>query len=491
MGVWLFAPFQRLRRGPQNIGSRRQFGKHGLRSALCYQVCAGNGGYAFASVQLRAVGTRRARAGEFSTVYVWKLDRLSRSVKGFADLMEEFAAAGTGFASVTENVDYSGSSGRLMMHMLAAVAAFFADLNKERVRAALAHRTQAGLHHGKPPLGYRRSTKGGPLEEDPATAELVREAFRRYAAGDSLAQITQDFNRRGVLRVQGGAWEYTKLKRLLSRRTYLGEVRQGDQWLPGQHPALVNKRTWNRVQERLAANRAIPARSRSNSLSPLLACGYCGGRIDRGSSGGHHRRYYCRACEVHSVSHPPLGAGAAKVEAAIWAYVRWLWEHTDADAELEALVAKRAREKQDGEGAKLRRRLAELDRELAAYLKGFAKGTVPEDVFLATTAPLREERDALAARLNALPRPPDTESLLRDLLAQDAVQTIAKLRTRPADVQVQWLRRLFARVVIEPGALVFYHAEDLLPPWRMALPPLYQPRRGIGVFVMPDGSCAR
>ena len=121
-----------------------------------------------------------SRLSEFSVVYVWKLDRLSRSTRDFANLMHEFAEAGVGFVSVTEAVDYTGSAGRLLLNMLAAVAAFFADLGRERTRAALAHRAEEKhLHHERPPYGYELGQDGAPLQVNPQEAQVIKDLFRR------------------------------------------------------------------------------------------------------------------------------------------------------------------------------------------------------------------------------------------------------------------------------------------------------------------------
>jgi DNA invertase Pin-like site-specific DNA recombinase len=55
---------------------------------------------------------------EGDTVVVWKLDRLSRSLKDVLHIMERIAEAGAGFRSVTENIDTTTPAGRMMMQMV-------------------------------------------------------------------------------------------------------------------------------------------------------------------------------------------------------------------------------------------------------------------------------------------------------------------------------------------------------------------------------------
>lgn len=68
---------------------------------------------------------------------VWKLDRLSRSLKDVLHIMERIAEAGAGFRSVTENIDTVTPAGRMMMQMVGSFAEFERAMIRERLRLAL------------------------------------------------------------------------------------------------------------------------------------------------------------------------------------------------------------------------------------------------------------------------------------------------------------------------------------------------------------------
>ena len=63
-------------------------------------------------------------------VIVWKLDRLSRSLKDLLSIVEKIAAAGAGFQSLTEAIDTTTPAGRMMMQMLGSVAEFEREMIK-------------------------------------------------------------------------------------------------------------------------------------------------------------------------------------------------------------------------------------------------------------------------------------------------------------------------------------------------------------------------
>jgi DNA invertase Pin-like site-specific DNA recombinase len=75
---------------------------------------------------------------EGDVLVVWKLDRLSRSLKDLLHIMEQVSDAGAGFRSITEAVDTTTSAGRMVMQMLGSFAEFERSMVRERTRVGLA-----------------------------------------------------------------------------------------------------------------------------------------------------------------------------------------------------------------------------------------------------------------------------------------------------------------------------------------------------------------
>jgi DNA invertase Pin-like site-specific DNA recombinase len=84
-------------------------------------------------------------------VVVWKLDRLSRSLKDVLTLMEEIAKAGAGFRSLTEVIDTTSAGGRMMMQMIGSFAEFERTMLKERTRSGLDAARKQGRVGGRRP----------------------------------------------------------------------------------------------------------------------------------------------------------------------------------------------------------------------------------------------------------------------------------------------------------------------------------------------------
>src|SRR3954462_2586951 len=82
---------------------------------------------------------------------VWKLDRLSRSLRDVLTLMEQLREAGAGFRSLTEAIDTTTPAGRMMMQMVGAFAEFERAMLRERTKAGLDAARQDGRIGGRRP----------------------------------------------------------------------------------------------------------------------------------------------------------------------------------------------------------------------------------------------------------------------------------------------------------------------------------------------------
>lgn len=82
---------------------------------------------------------------------VWKLDRLSRSLKDLLTLMEKIDAIGAGFRSLTEAIDTTTPAGRMMMQMVGSFAEFERAMIRERTKAGLDEARRQGRVGGRRP----------------------------------------------------------------------------------------------------------------------------------------------------------------------------------------------------------------------------------------------------------------------------------------------------------------------------------------------------
>ena len=81
----------------------------------------------------------------------WKLDRVGRSLRHLVNLLADLEALGISFVSLRDNLDLTTPSGRLMFHVIAAMAQFERSLIQERVKGGLRNARAKGKRLGRPP----------------------------------------------------------------------------------------------------------------------------------------------------------------------------------------------------------------------------------------------------------------------------------------------------------------------------------------------------
>jgi DNA invertase Pin-like site-specific DNA recombinase len=91
-----------------------------------------------------------ARRRKFDIVLVWKLDRFGRSLRHLVNALAEFESLNIAFVSLSDNLDLSTASGRLMFQIIGAMAEFERELIRERVKAGMKNARAKGTRIGRP-----------------------------------------------------------------------------------------------------------------------------------------------------------------------------------------------------------------------------------------------------------------------------------------------------------------------------------------------------
>ncbi|MCA9293210.1 MAG: recombinase family protein [Phycisphaerales bacterium] len=216
-------------------------------------------------------------------VVVYKVDRLSRSLHDFAQIMQTFDDHDVSFVSVTQQFNTTTSMGRLTLNMLLSFAQFEREVTGERIRDKIAATKKKGLWvGGQPPLGYRH-VGDCKIAVEPTEAKLVRTIFEAYTKDQSLLGLATKLNDAGHTTkrwqsASSGRWHGGRpldakyLYRVLTNPAYIGKIRhtrggETNLW-PGQHKPIIEVRPWQRVQE-LIQRREAADRKRVSSTHLL------------------------------------------------------------------------------------------------------------------------------------------------------------------------------------------------------------------------------
>ena len=263
-------------------------------------------------------------AGQIDCVVVYKVDRLSRSLLDFARIMGAFEEHGVAFVSVTQSFNSATSMGRLTLNILLSFAQFEREVISERTRDKISMARKKGKWSGGcQVLGYDVTPEGGRLAVNEAEAEQVRTIYVLYLELGGMLRVIEELDRRrwtnktcvtraGKLH-QGKPFAKNVLHGLLTNPIYMGKVRHHGKVYEGEHDAIVDEETFQRVQDQLARQgpKCGSRKSRLRGqgiLQGILRCKACGcGMTNSHSRKGNRRyRYYlCHHAQSRGWRHCP------------------------------------------------------------------------------------------------------------------------------------------------------------------------------------------
>jgi len=157
-------------------------------------------------------------SGEADCLIVYKVNRLSRHVGDMQDLIEGYFGEGADhdLAAVSDHVDTTTATGRMMLNILMSVDQGERERIAERTREALELKRERGEYTGgKVPFGFEVDADGN-LQPEPREQQILRDIRALRRDGMTLADIAEELNRREVERRNGNEWHQPALSRVLN-----------------------------------------------------------------------------------------------------------------------------------------------------------------------------------------------------------------------------------------------------------------------------------
>lgn len=239
-----------------------------------------DGGYTGGNIERPALQALLAdiRKGLVDVIVVYKVDRLSRSLNDFAQMVNVFDAHNVSFVSITQQFNTTTSMGRLTLNILLSFAQFEREVISERVRDKVAASKQKGMWMGGvPPLGYDIVHRKLVVNEE--EAKLIRQLFTRYIELRSGAKLAHVLNAAGYTNKNwvnrkgkeagGQPFTYQAIAKILNNPTYIGKVRHHTKIYEGQHEAIVSEELWEQSRQVLKEN-GTPRVKRNTKHGSLL-----------------------------------------------------------------------------------------------------------------------------------------------------------------------------------------------------------------------------
>lgn len=392
------------------------------------------------------------RQGKVARVIVYKLDRISRSILDFANMMQLFQQHRVEFVSSTERFDTSTPIGRAMLHICIVFAQLERETIQKRVTDAYYSRCKKGLYMGgRVPYGFARQqtvldgVRTSMFIPVPQEAQQVQLIYSLYAdPANSLGDLVRYLNAHGHKQLRGGMWSTARLSEMLRNPVYVradaavydffkeqgaqilnpaadftgyngcylykgagGEGRSpsdlsGREVVLAPHEGLVSSRDWLRCRLRCQQNRrsTTTCKAKSSWLLGKVKCGRCGYGLSVVKSDTRWQRYFVCSAALASKKQRCPGTGGTVYAQLLETYVS---QEIQRRLGLFDKLCQREEPQLNRKRNEHRIRLAEIEREIEQLL---CKVSGANDILLAyinsRVGQLDEERRQLQTEAERL-----------------------------------------------------------------------------------------
>lgn len=379
------------------------------------------------------------REGKIHVVVVHRLDRLSRSLSQFLELMDFFDRHGVALVSVTQNINTGDAMGRLMLQIIMSFAEFEREMIRDRVTDRMhAARKKGRYIGGRVVLGYRVKPEGGELEIDELEAIRVREIFELYLELRSIKATVHELERRDWRNKKwvtrkgtvcgGNAFTISSLHNLLTNPIYIGKVTLKGEIYEGKHDGILDPQLFERVQSVLKSNSVQKGNRKRNShaalLKGLLTCKSCEtafvhtytrkqGRMYRYYTCGNKRMNGAEACPSPSIP-------AGEIESLVVEQLMSIGTNPELQNEVYRQLSATVERKQAETKSRrktARQQLARLERELASSREFEAPQTLIHHLEAKKREAERILEETGSGDVSAVPSREDVVRVLRDMQA--------------------------------------------------------------------------
>lgn len=244
---------------------------------------------------------------KIDVVLIYKLDRLSRSIKDTMTLIEDFFKPNNvDLISLSENFDTSQAIGMATVGMLSTFAQLERDTIAQRMIAGKVQSVKNGNYINHAPFGYVR--KDGKLIKDEKTRECVEFIFEKLLDGYSTTQIAKLLELNNYSSLRKGLWHYATINRIGKTPVYAGHTILMNTMVKNTHEGYITDEEQNKIIELLKSRKSCSSKASSEKFpSPyrgLINCPTCHRKLActrqiREKSTTHsYRCVYCQRSNV-------------------------------------------------------------------------------------------------------------------------------------------------------------------------------------------------
>lgn len=200
--------------------------------------------------------------GIIKNVLVYKLDRLTRSVKDLIYLIDLFDKYNCSFNSQTEKIDTSNAVGRMFVKIIGIFAEFERENLAERVTLGYEQKTKEGNYTNTfGVFGYDYINKQG-LVVNENESYYVKKIYKWYLLDNNMSEIARHLTKLNIKTKRGGKWYQSTIKSILTNPLYIGNIRYGVNKknkfeVVGKNiEPILDKKTYYQVQDKLKRHKS-------------------------------------------------------------------------------------------------------------------------------------------------------------------------------------------------------------------------------------------
>ena len=357
------------------------------------------------------------KKGKIKNVLIYKLDRLTRSVKDLIYLIELFDKNNCTFNSQTEKIDTSNAVGRMFVKIIGIFAEFERENLAERVTLGYEQKTREGNYTNcNGVFGYDYIVGKGKLKLNKNEAGYVRKIYNWYLEGESMLKIAKKLKDLNVPTKRGGHWNQSTIYSILTNPLYIGNVRYGVGRKNGFEVSgkniipIINEELFNNVNNLMKKRKKFQTRKYSSDDTyylSVLKCSLCGSKYyarQQLQSGKKYITYQCNGHNNNSCNAP--GFSHKKIENAFINYLDNI-----KDLEFDKNILKKEKTDINNSTSELKDQINKLNNKKKETIKLFATDEIDYNVFNEIKKVIDEKIEVLNNELNSYNKDNNQEDL--------------------------------------------------------------------------------
>ena len=362
------------------------------------------------------------KAKKINTIVALKLDRITRSIYDWENLMTFLDKNDAYLDCVNDEINTTSANGKMISRLLISVSQNEIERTSERTKVGLAGAIKSGHIPHIAPLGYKHENKT--LVIDYATKDVVVRIFELYSEGYSYQKISNLFNEEKVLGKDN--WRDSTIQTILENEIYKGDFVHGKRtktptYYENVVEPIVSKELWEDCQVQKKKNSRSYQRTLTYLYLQKLKCPKCGrvlgGKATTKKNGKPYFYYYCNDCKI-----------SFKENVINEYFNQFINELVEYDSVVNQFFLPMIKQKFDEPKEKLEKELVKQNEKLERIRKAYINGAFELDVYKKETSIVETTINNLQNELDTTDCAEELRFTPKDILLKRDIDFINKIK---------------------------------------------------------------